>query len=170
MIAPTYLYMGRHGETWGDMGRHGETWGDMGRYGEMWGDVGRCGEIWGDVGRCGEISPVHAMLIAHSWEGKRVGAQIRSLGGTTGGLAAGFEGAGATAQEEGERPDPWLWQGWPRGAAAGEGGRRVSPLEANPYPYPLTLTLTPTLTPTLTLTLRTRRRGAAASGHRAECL
>ena len=60
---------------------------------------------------------------------ERVGAQIRSLGRTTGGLAGGFEGAGATAQEERKRPGPWLWQGWPRGVAAGEGGRRVNRLE-----------------------------------------
>ena len=60
---------------------------------------------------------------------KRVGAQIRSLGAATGGLAGGFEGAGAAAQEEGERPDPWLRQGWPCGAASGEGGRRVNRLE-----------------------------------------
>jgi len=60
---------------------------------------------------------------------KRDGAQIRSLGRTTGGLAGGFEAAGATAQEEGKHPGPWLWQGWPRGAAAGEGGRRVNRLE-----------------------------------------
>ena len=60
---------------------------------------------------------------------RRDGAQIRSLGRTTGGLAGGFEAAGATAQEEGKRPGPWLWQGWPRGAAAGEGGRRVNRLE-----------------------------------------
>ena len=41
----------------------------------------------------------------------------------------GFEGFGATAQEEGKRTGPWLWQGWPWGAAAGEGGRRVNRLE-----------------------------------------
>ena len=41
----------------------------------------------------------------------------------------GFEGVGATAQEEGKRTGPWLWQGWPWGAAAGEGGRRVNRLE-----------------------------------------
>ena len=52
---------------------------------------------------------------------KRVGAQILSLGSAFGGLAGGFEGAGAAAQEEGERPGPWLWQGWPRGAAAARG-------------------------------------------------
>ena len=60
---------------------------------------------------------------------KRFGAQILSLGAATGGLAGGFEGAGAAAQEEGKRPGPWLWQGWPCGAAAGEGGRRVNRLE-----------------------------------------
>ena len=32
---------------------------------------------------------------------ERVGAQIRSLGAAFGGLAGGFEGAGATAQEKG---------------------------------------------------------------------
>ena len=60
---------------------------------------------------------------------KRVGAQILSLGRTTEGLAGGFEGAAAAAQEEGKRAGPWLWQGWPCGAAAGEGGeggRRVN--------------------------------------------
>ena len=39
------------------------------------------------------------------------------------------KGMGATAQEEGERPGPWLWQGWRCGAAVGEGGRRVNRLE-----------------------------------------
>ena len=61
--------------------------------------------------------------------GARVGAQIRSLGRALGGLAGGFEAAGAAAQEEGERPDPWLRQGWPWGAATAEGGRRVNRLE-----------------------------------------
>ena len=28
----------------------------------------------------------------------------------------------------GQHPGPWLWQGWPWGAAAGEGGRRVNRL------------------------------------------
>ena len=60
---------------------------------------------------------------------KRVGAQILSLGAAFGGLACGFEGAGATAQEERKRPGPWPWQGWPRGAAAGEGGRHLNRLE-----------------------------------------
>jgi hypothetical protein len=60
---------------------------------------------------------------------ERVGAQILSLGAAFGGLAGCFEGAGATAQEERKRPGPWLWQGWPRGVAAGEGGRRVNRLE-----------------------------------------
>ena len=41
----------------------------------------------------------------------------------------GFERAGAAAQEEGKRPGPRLWQEWPCGAAAGEGGRRVNRLE-----------------------------------------
>ena len=45
------------------------------------------------------------------------------------GAGGGFEEGGATAQEEGKRPGPWLWQGWPCGAAAGEGGRRVNRLE-----------------------------------------
>ena len=39
---------------------------------------------------------------------ERVGAQILSLGAATGGLAAAFDGAAAAAQEEGERPGPWL--------------------------------------------------------------
>ena len=60
----------------------------------------------------------------------RFGAQILSLGAAFGGLAGGFEGAGAAAQEEGKRPGPWLWQEWPRGAAAAEGGRRDNRLEA----------------------------------------
>ena len=61
----------------------------------------------------------------------RVGvrAQILTLGAATGGLAGGFEGAGATAQEAGKRPGPWLWRGWPWDAAAAEGGRRVNWLE-----------------------------------------
>ena len=59
---------------------------------------------------------------------KRVGAQILSLGTAFGGLAGGLEGAGAAAQDEVGRPDPLLWQGWPRGAAAAEGGRRVNRL------------------------------------------
>ena len=42
-----------------------------------------------------------------------------------GGLVAGQ----VAAQGEGERPGPWLLQGWPCGAAAGEGGRRVNRLE-----------------------------------------
>ena len=46
-----------------------------------------------------------------------------------GGLACGFEGAGATGHDAGGRAGPWLWQGWPRGTAAGEGGRRVNRLE-----------------------------------------
>ena len=41
----------------------------------------------------------------------------------------GFEGAGGAAQDEGEHPGPWLWQGGQWGAAAGEGGRRVNRLE-----------------------------------------
>ena len=42
----------------------------------------------------------------------------------------GFEGAGGAAQDEGEHPGPWLWQGLRRGRAAAEGGRRVNRLEA----------------------------------------
>ena len=60
---------------------------------------------------------------------KRLGAQILSLGRATGGLVGGFEGAGGAAQDEEKHPGPWLWQGWPRGAAAAEGGRRVNRLE-----------------------------------------
>ena len=60
---------------------------------------------------------------------KRFRAQILSLGAATGGLAGGCEGAGATAQEQGKRPGPWLWQEWPWGAAAAEGGRHLDPLE-----------------------------------------
>jgi len=60
---------------------------------------------------------------------ERFGAQILSLGATFGGQAGGFEGARAAAQDEGELPGPRLWQGRPRGAAAGEGGRRVNRLE-----------------------------------------
>ena len=52
---------------------------------------------------------------------KRVRAQILSLGAAFGGVAGGFKAAGATAQEEGKRAGPWLWQERPRGAAAGEG-------------------------------------------------
>ena len=43
----------------------------------------------------------------------RFRAQILSLRAATRGLAGGFKGAGATAQEEGKRPGPWLWQEWP---------------------------------------------------------
>ena len=39
---------------------------------------------------------------------KRVGAKVLSLGAAFGGLAGGFEGAGAAAQEEGEHPGPRL--------------------------------------------------------------
>ena len=60
---------------------------------------------------------------------KRVRAQVLSLGAACGGLAGGFEAAGAAAEEEGKRPGPWLWQGWPCGAVAAEGGRRVNRLE-----------------------------------------
>ena len=60
---------------------------------------------------------------------KRVGAQICSLGTATGGLAGGLEAAGGAAQDEGEHPGPWLWQGGQWGAAAAEGGRCVSRLE-----------------------------------------
>ena len=42
----------------------------------------------------------------------------------------GFEAAGGAAQDEGEHPGPWLWQGEPWGAAAGEGGRHLNRLEA----------------------------------------
>ena len=35
---------------------------------------------------------------------------ILSLGAAFGGLADGFEGAGAADQEAGERPGPWLWR------------------------------------------------------------
>jgi hypothetical protein len=60
---------------------------------------------------------------------ERVRGQSLSLGSAFGGLAGGYERAGAAAQEEGERPGPWLWQEWPCGAAAAEGGRRVNRLE-----------------------------------------
>ena len=45
------------------------------------------------------------------------------------GAGGGFEEGGATAQEEGKRPGPWLWQEWPCEAAAGEGGRPLNRLE-----------------------------------------
>ena len=54
---------------------------------------------------------------------KRVGAQIRSLGAATGGLVGCVEAAGGAAQDEGERPGPWPWQGGQCGAAAAERGR-----------------------------------------------
>ena len=41
----------------------------------------------------------------------------------------GFEGDAAATQDDGKRAGPWLWQGWPCGAAAAEGGRRVNRLE-----------------------------------------
>ena len=59
----------------------------------------------------------------------RVGAQMRSLGRTTGGLAGGLEAAGGAAQDQAGRPGPWLWQGRPWGAAAAEGGRHLNPRE-----------------------------------------
>ena len=52
-----------------------------------------------------------------------------SLGKAAGGLVGDFEGAGATAEEEGKRPGPWLRQGGQCVAAAAEGGRRVNRLE-----------------------------------------
>ena len=60
---------------------------------------------------------------------ERVGAQILSPEAAIGGLVGGFEGAGDTAQEEGKRTGPWLWQEWPCGAAAAEGGRHLNRLE-----------------------------------------
>ena len=53
------------------------------------------------------------------------GSRDLSLGAAFGGLAGGFEGAGAAAQDEGERPGPWLWQKWPCGAAATSTGASV---------------------------------------------
>jgi len=38
----------------------------------------------------------------------------------------GFEGAAAAAQDDGKRAGPWLWQGWPCGAAAAEAAAAVS--------------------------------------------
>ena len=32
---------------------------------------------------------------------------------------------------EGKRPGPWLWQEWPWGAAAAEGGRDLNPLNVH---------------------------------------
>ena len=86
----------------------------------------------GAVGAPSPAATVAGSAAPASGLGRRLsvsGAQIVSLGAAFGGLAGGFEGAGATAQDERERPGPWLWQGWPRGAAAGEGGRRVNRLE-----------------------------------------
>ena len=59
-----------------------------------------------------------------------LGVAFGGLGVAFGGLAGGFEGAGATAQEERRRAGPWLR----RGAAAGEGGRRVNRLERTRSP------------------------------------
>ena len=36
---------------------------------------------------------------------------------------------GPLPRTRGQRPGPWLWQEWPCGAAAGEGGRPVNRLE-----------------------------------------
>ena len=44
-----------------------------------------------------------------------------------------FETAWGAAQDQAGRHGPWLWQGWPCGAAAAEGGRRVNPLEGTPH-------------------------------------
>ena len=102
----------------------------IGRYRGIQGDTGRFREIWGDVG--GGLREEHAAeAAAHPLDRtcERVGTQILSLGLAFGVLAGGFEGAGAAAQEEGERAGPWLWQGWPCGAAAAERGRRVNRLE-----------------------------------------
>ena len=63
-----------------------------------------------------------------------LGVAFGGLGVAFGGLAGGFEGAGATAQEERRRAGPWLWREWPRGGAAGEGGRRVNRLERTRSP------------------------------------
>ena len=60
---------------------------------------------------------------------EQVRGHILSLGSAFGGLAGGFEGAGGAAQDEGEHPGPWLWQGRQWCAAAAEGGRRVNRLE-----------------------------------------
>ena len=70
---------------------------------------------------------VAELLVYHTC--KRFRAQILSLGAATGGLAGGFEAAGGAAQEQAGHPGPWLWQEWPWGAAASEGGRRVNRLE-----------------------------------------
>ena len=70
---------------------------------------------------------VAELLVYHTC--KRFRAQILSLGAATGGLAGVFEAAGGAAQEQAGRPGPWLWQEWPWGAAASEGGRRVNRLE-----------------------------------------
>ena len=63
---------------------------------------------------------VAELLVYHTC--KRFRAQILSLGAATGGLAGGFEGAGAAAQEEGKRPGLALAHG------RGRGGRAVRPL------------------------------------------
>ena len=39
------------------------------------------------------------------------------------------KGLGALPRKKGSALAHWLWQGWPCGAAAGEGGRRVNRLE-----------------------------------------
>ena len=62
-------------------------------------------------------------------DGQSLGRSLSVSGRPLQASRGGFEGAEATAQDEGERPGPWLWQGWPCGAAAGEGGRRVNRLE-----------------------------------------
>ena len=74
--------------------------------------------------------------------GGRAEPQNLSLGPALGGLAGGFEGAWAAAQEEGRRPGPWLWQGWPCGAVAGKGGRRVNRLEDTKAAAPCHVTAT----------------------------
>ena len=75
------------------------------------------------TGRVGSQRFSHWYLVGGS------GAQASSLGAATGGLAAGLEAAGGAAQDHAGRPGPWLWQGWPWGAAAAEGGRHLNRLE-----------------------------------------
>ena len=48
--------------------------------------------------------PIRKVYLQRWGAGPQSGAAFR-------GLAGGFEGAGATAQEEGKRAGPWLWQG-----------------------------------------------------------
>ena len=96
---------------------------ESGRTSSVWGALSRAG-LWlrRGWGHSGHFARYHSGYL-YAW-----GAGPQS-GAAFGGRACGFEGTGATDHDAGERPGPWLWQGWRCGAAVGEGGRRVNRLE-----------------------------------------